>query len=189
MLLAAGAARRFGANKLLARLPAGETVGLLAASKLATVVDRMVVVVRATDELSSSVFEHAGYVVVRCAQAHLGMAHSLACGIAASRDSAAWMVALADMPLIAASTLTALTTCWRHADRIVVPMCAGHAGHPVIFPARMVTQLLALDGDRGARAVLDAHRDEVFAFLTDDAGVLRDIDTPADLAATINSTP
>ncbi len=189
MLLAAGAARRFGANKLLARLPTGETVGLLAASKLAAAVDRMVVVVRATDDLTASVFEAAGYVVVRCAQAHLGMAHSLACGVAASRDSAAWMVALADMPLIATSTLTALTTCWRHADRIVVPMCAGQAGHPVIFPARMVTQLLALEGDRGARPVLDAHRDEVFAFLTDDTGVLRDIDTPADLAAAVNNTP
>ena len=189
MLLAAGAARRFGANKLLARLPTGETVGLLAASRLAAAVDRMVVVVRATDDLTASVFEAAGYVVVRCAQAHLGMAHSLACGVTASRDSAAWMVALADMPLIATSTLTALTTCWRHADRIVVPMCAGQAGHPVIFPARMVTQLLALEGDRGARPVLDTHRDEIFAFLTDDTGVLRDIDTPADLVAAVNNTP
>ena len=189
MLLAAGAARRFGANKLLATLPDGEAVGLLAAAKLATVVERMLVIVRAEDHRTAQAFQNAGYVTVRCAEANLGMAHSLACGVAASRASAGWMVALADMPFIAVSTLSALTHCWRHADRIVVPMCAGHAGHPVIFPARLGAQLLALHGDRGARPVIDAHGDEVFAFITGDTGVLRDIDTPEDLAAAVHCDP
>ena len=189
MLLAAGAARRFGANKLLATLPDGQTVGLLAAARLATVVERMVVVVRASDDNTARAFQDGGYRVVRCAQAELGMAHSLACGVAASRDSAGWMVALADMPLISGATLSALTACWRREDRIVVPICAGQAGHPVIFPARFGAELLTLEGDRGARLVLDAHRDELFAFATDDSGVLRDIDTPADLVAANQADP
>ena len=182
MLLAGGAARRFGANKLLATLPTGQAVGLLAAAKLATVVERLLVVVRAEDDITARAFENAGYAVVRCVEAKLGMAHSLACGVAASRDSAGWMVALADMPLIASATLSALAACWRNEDRIVVPMCAGQAGHPVIFPARYCNELVVLQGDRGARPVLDVHGDDIFAFVTHDAGVLRDIDTPQDLA-------
>ncbi len=181
MLLAGGAARRFGANKILARLTSGEQVGLCAAARLATAVEAMLVVVRADDELTAAAFGSAGYRVVPCADAASGMAHSLACGVAASRDSAAWMVALADMPWILPTTLTLLAACWRREDNIIVPRCATQAGHPVIFPARFRDELVALTGDRGARPVLDAHVSEIYEVITDDRGVLRDIDTPADL--------
>lgn len=182
VLLAGGAARRFGANKILALLPNGEPLGLRAAARLATAVDEMVVVVRADDRPTGAAFEGAGYRVVPCADAALGMAHSLACGVAASRDSAAWMVALADMPVIEPTTLMLLAACWRREDSIIVPRCAGATGHPVIFPARFRAELLALTGDRGARPVLDAHIPEIYEYITDDRGVLRDIDTPADLS-------
>lgn len=181
MLLAGGAARRFGANKILATLPDGKTAGLCAAANLATAVDALLVVVRADDIATASAFEAAGYRVVPCADAALGMAHSLACGVAASRDSAAWMVALADMPRIEPTTLTLLAACWRREDSIIVPRCGESAGHPVIFPARFGEELMVLEGDRGARRVLDAHVNEIYEFITDDRGVLYDVDTPADL--------
>lgn len=181
LLLAGGAARRFGANKILAKLPNGEQVGLRAAARLVAAVDAMVVVVRGDDMASAAAFEGAGYRVLPCADAALGMAHSLACGVAASQGSAAWMVALADMPLVAPATLALLAACWRREDRIIVPRCGTQAGHPVIFPARFAEELLALTGDRGARPVLDAHVSEIYEFITEDRGVVRDIDTPADL--------
>ena len=181
LLLAGGAARRFGANKILAKLPNGEQVGLSAAARLVAAVDAMVVVVRADDTVTAAAFAGVGYRVVPCADACLGMAHSLACGVAASPGSAAWMVALADMPLIAPATLTLLAACWRREDNIIVPRCGSQAGHPVIFPRRFGAELLALQGDRGARPVLNAHVSEIYEFITDDCGVLQDIDTPADL--------
>ena len=181
MLLAGGVARRFGANKILAKLPNGEQLGLRAAARLVAAVDAMVVVVRADDVATAAAFDSAGYRVVPWADAALGMAHSLACGVAASLDSAAWMVALADMPLITPATLTLLAACWRREDSIIVPRCGTQAGHPVIFPARFREHLLALTGDRGARPVLDAHVAEIYEFITEDRGVVRDVDTPADL--------
>ena len=181
LLLAGGVARRFGANKILAHLPNGEQVGLRAAARLASAVEQIVVVVRAEDHVTAEAFMSAGYRVVPCADAALGMAHSLACGVAASRDSAAWMVALADMPLINPTTLLLLAACWRREDSIIVPRCGEQAGHPVIFPRRFGDELLALTGDRGARPVLDRHIAEVYEFITEDHGVVRDIDTPADL--------
>ena len=183
MLLAAGAARRFGANKILAKLTDELSVGLSSATHLSSAVDTLLVVVRADDARSAAHFEAAGYRVVLCTAAALGMAHSLACGIAASPTSAAWMVALADMPLIAPDTLQALAESWRRQDRIVLPIHDGRPGHPVIFPARYAAELQRLSGDRGARAVLEAHAGEVLEFVTADAGVLRDIDTLADLHA------
>ncbi|MCC6709990.1 MAG: nucleotidyltransferase family protein [Gammaproteobacteria bacterium] len=181
VLLAGGAARRFGGNKLLATLANGDVVGLSAAAHLASAVERMVVVVRAGDEANRAAFSAAGYEVVPCLDADKGMGHSLACGVAATRDSAAWMVALADMPSIDPATLRLLAACWRREDSIILPRCGASAGHPVIFPARFGEELMTLHGDRGARRVLDAHEHEIYEFITDDRGVLYDVDTPADL--------
>ena len=108
LLLAAGAARRFGANKLLARLPDGQSVGLVAAARLAAVVERLLVVVRGGDAVTAASFERAGYRVIEAADAACGMAHSLASGVTASADAAAWMIALADMSCVAPATLGSL---------------------------------------------------------------------------------
>lgn len=181
ILLAAGSARRFGANKLLACLSDGEPVALRAGRRLAGAVGRLLVVVRDADDDTATVLRAAGYELVACPAASGGMGHSLACGVAASTGSAGWLVALADMPAIEEATLHAVVAAWREHDRIVVPRHAGRTGHPVLFPARHAAALRALGGDRGARAVLQAAADDVLFLDTADAGVLRDVDTPADL--------
>lgn len=181
LLLAAGQGSRFGSHKMLAPVAVGDTVGLAAARHLQAAVDRMYVVVRTDDEPGAILFATAGYTVLRSPDAVLGMAHSLVCGVQATADSAAWVVALGDMPFVAVATIAALIECWRQCDAIVVPLHAGVAGHPVVFPQRFGPALLALRGDRGARALLAAHRDEVVELATADSGVLRDVDTPADL--------
>ena len=67
------------------------------------------------------------------------------------------------------------------ADRlacIVVPELDGSAGHPVGFSREFFAELIALQGDRGARSVIDAHPDAVQRVAVDDPGVLTDIDQP-----------
>ena len=67
----------------------------------------------------------------------------------------------------------------RAAQRMPAAACyAGHAGIPAVFPARLRARLLALRGDRGARAVLalGAYARVPMAAAADD------LDTPADLA-------
>ncbi|HEV2040071.1 MAG TPA: nucleotidyltransferase family protein, partial [Casimicrobiaceae bacterium] len=58
----------------------------------------------------------------------------------------------------------------------------GVRGHPVGFSRRYYGELAALSGDEGAKAIVRAHERELQLIETDDAGVSRDIDTPADLA-------
>ena len=88
------------------------------------------------------------------------------------------VVALADMPWIRPGTLTQLLV---HAapDRIVVPVYNGQRGHPVVFGADFLRELADLSGDMGARAILARHG--ALEIECDDAGVVRDVDTPADL--------
>jgi len=56
----------------------------------------------------------------------------------------------------------------------------GSGGHPIGFGADFFAGLTALDGDEGARRLIDPAK--LIRIETDDAGILRDVDTPADLA-------
>ena len=61
---------------------------------------------------------------------------------------------------------------------IVVPRHQGKRGHPVIFSRKLFQELLDAPMDLGAKAVVNAHRDETLEIDTDDKGITLDIDTP-----------
>lgn len=197
LLLAAGRGRRFQAatgetsapaDKLLAPVD-GIPVARRALGALAAGCDAVVAVVRpdASPALRAAL---AGARVVDAADADLGMGHSLAAGArAAAADGAdAVLVMPADMPWLAPATAAAIAALAREGDaaarasRIVVPALPdGRRGHPVAFGAAHLPALGRLAGDRGARSVLAAHPARIAA--VDDAGILRDVDTPGDLNA------
>jgi molybdenum cofactor cytidylyltransferase len=61
---------------------------------------------------------------------------------------------------------------------IVVPRYNGKRGHPVIFSRKLFSELLAAPVDQGAKAVVNAHRDDTLEIDTEAEGVTVDIDTP-----------
>ena len=61
---------------------------------------------------------------------------------------------------------------------IVVPCHQGKRGHPVIFSRMLFGELLKAPMDQGAKAVVNAHRDDTLEIDTKDAGITLDIDTP-----------
>ena len=126
-------------------------------------------------------FEAEGVVVRTCPDAHLGMARSFLCGIDASRDADGWIIGLGDMPFVRALTIRAVAAQVAHSGRIAVPSYEGKRGHPVGFGHLYRDELLKLDGDEGARSVIARHAPDVEIVDCDDPGILRDIDTAADL--------
>ena len=63
---------------------------------------------------------------------------------------------------------------------IVAPTYAGQRGNPVLFARAVFPELLAVQGDQGARAVLAADRSRIRLVAFDDPRPLADIDTPED---------
>ncbi len=181
LLLAGGSASRFGSNKLIARLPSDECVGLQAARRIADAVDTLIVVTRAGDDTTRDRFSQGGFDVVECADADRGMGHSLRCGVRRSMQARAWIVALGDMPHVETATVKRVIRRFNETDAIIVPRYRQRAGHPVLFPARFRSDLLELSGDEGARTILRCHAAAVLWIETDDPGVLLDIDEPSDL--------
>ncbi|MBL8519217.1 MAG: nucleotidyltransferase family protein [Betaproteobacteria bacterium] len=180
ILLAAGSARRFGSQKLLARLPEGVCVIEATARKLLATTPRVVAVVGA-DQGVGRLLDAIGCEVVVNPRATEGMGTSIACGVAQAPDAASWLIALGDMPFAQVATLGALLREGIESEHIVVPEHAGRRGHPVRFPGCVGDELRALGGDQGARRVLERHVDRTLVLRVDDPGVLADIDTPADL--------
>lgn len=187
ILLAAGFSTRFGANKLLALLPAGApeagtAVAVSAAQRLAQALPDPIAVVRPRAQRVSRLLREVGCRTVVCKNAAEGMGTSLAAGIRAARDADGWVIALADMPYVQAATIDRIALALREGAVIAAPSCGGERGHPVGFARRFLDELLALKGDEGARRILRAHPGSITVYETADRGVLHDIDVPADLA-------
>jgi len=189
---AARRALRDAAHKLLARLPDGRLVAQASASTLLAALPDTIAVVGDRPPELPALLSRLRCCILNAPAAPRGMGVSLA---AAARHLLArpapagqlpgCVVALADMPWLRPDTLRMLLQ-QAASDRIVVPVCQGRRGHPVVFGGTYLPELAELDGDTGARALLQRHG--ALEIECDDAGVLQDIDTPQDLL-TGNPTP
>ena len=177
VLLAAGNARRFGSDKLMADL-GGAPLGICAGRTLAGVDAAAHFAVCQPEADISPHYADLGYRIVDNPRAAVGLSASLhlAVDAAAKTQAQALLIALADMPFIAASHIHALIAA---CDGDIMASSDGNqAMPPAIFPRATWPLLLATQGDAGARQILArAHS------LAAPAGSLRDIDTPDDLAA------
>jgi molybdenum cofactor cytidylyltransferase len=185
ILLAAGRGSRFDAtgahNKLLARLPGGEPVAVASARTLLAVLPRVIAVVSPQGDEVAGLLSALGCEVTVCADAGQGMAASLVHGVRQSLPSAdAWLVALADMPFVQASTIKSLSDALAGGAGIAAPVSGGRRGNPVGFGHLYLPALLALEGDQGARSILMAH--PVTQIEVTDPGIFDDIDRPTDLS-------
>lgn len=183
ILLAAGASKRFGSNKLLHPLAGDTPIAIASLANLRAAIPRVLAVVRPGAPVLENRLSEAGATVILCVNADAGMGASLATAVGASGDVAGWVVALADMPYIRPETIGKIAAALAGGADIAAPAYRGARGHPVGIAARFRAELEALQGDEGARSVLEKNAKSIKLIEVDDPGICRDIDTPADLRA------
>jgi len=185
LLLAGGAATRFGGAKLLAAADDHATpIGVRAAKSLLAGAGNALAVVRPGDAALAQALREAGCEILEAPDSLRGLGASLSAGVKASRDAEGWLVALADMPRIHAATHRAVAAAVARGAKLAAAADAtGRRGHPVGFGADLYADLAALDGDEGARAVVERHRAWLEVVRVDDPGIHFDIDTRGDLSA------
>jgi molybdenum cofactor cytidylyltransferase len=156
------------------------------ARKLLSLLDTVIAVVPPDDGGVGALLSGLGCDVVVCPDADTGMAASLVHALRHSlrhslqnAQPAAWLVALGDMPHVAPATLAALADALAAGADIAAPVMDGRRGNPVGFGRVHLAALLALEGDQGARRLLQTC--PVTEVPVEDPGIFRDIDTPADL--------
>ncbi|HUN91068.1 MAG TPA: nucleotidyltransferase family protein [Burkholderiaceae bacterium] len=189
ILLAGGVGRRFDPSGARLKLLEPAALGPHAGAPLAAAACRnlkaaladVIAVVRPADTALQrslrDLLQAEGCHVVECAGSVRGMGASLACGVRSSRDAAGWIVALADMPAIRPGTIATVADALRAGHRTAAPYVGPQRGHPVGFGAELRDALAALDGDIGARELLQ--RIPPFHVEVDDPGCLLDVDEPS----------
>lgn len=96
----------------------------------------------------------------------------------AYRDFDGVMFFLGDEPLLEEETVCQLIDVWEEdKEKIVVPVFEGKRGNPGIFPKWTFKELMKLQGDEGARALIENNPDRVVFVEVEDRGVITDLDT------------
>lgn len=183
LLLAAGSATRFGSDKLRHELPHGVPIAVQSARHLRSEVARVVAVAR-TSEMAS-LLDAAGCETVVFEKADQGMGASLACAARAAGRADGYLVALADMPFIRRTSIAAVRAAIEKGAPLAAPYFRARRGHPVGIAGGFFEDLLDLRGDEGAKALLEENAQRLVKIPVGDPGVIRDIDTPGDLAPPI----
>ncbi len=181
VLLAAGRSKRFGADKLCAKLD-GKAVIRWSAGSLASLEAVYVVIAPGADAVTQALSRLDVRFVVNLARDE-GMASSIRAGVAALPEAAeAVVIALADQPRASAAVTRALCERWQAGGvAAAAPVYSDGRGNPVLFGRECFDALLALRGDVGARAVLDALGSRV-GLVDVGEGMPVDVDTPEALA-------
>jgi molybdenum cofactor cytidylyltransferase len=183
LLLAAGSASRFGSDKLRHKLPHGVPIAVQSARHLRSQVARVVIALRSAE--MESLFRGEGCDSVVCEDAAQGMGASLACAARAAGRADGYLVALADMPFIRPTSIAAVREALEEGAPLAAPYFRSRRGHPVGIAGKFFESLLDLRGDEGAKRLLRENEKRLVKIPVGDPGVIRDIDTPSDLAPPI----
>ncbi|MFF3022344.1 NTP transferase domain-containing protein [Gottfriedia sp. NPDC057948] len=171
ILLAAGSSKRMGQNKI--SLPLGNcTIGSFGLRKfINSNIDHVFVVTREDDSLnwiSKDLFQKPykdSWTHVPCTNANKGQSYSLKCGLtqALKTKPLGVMILLADQPFLSIQTINELhqTYLKRISDNLSIPYLAasfqGVPRPPIILSPNMIPDLYMLNGDEGARAIIQNH--------------------------------
>ena len=179
IILAAGYSRRMGQPKQLLTLGKSTILQQTVKKYLDSHAGEIIVVVGYQEQRVRQLLEGHSLKIVFNADYPSGMASSIATGIREmDKKSQGIMIALGDLPLVSTQTINELISAFLSGNKgIVLPTYQGMSGHPVIFSIAYRQELLKLRGDKGARKVIDDHREDVLEVPVDDEGILADIDT------------
>jgi len=183
LLLAAGGARRFKSQKLVASYR-GTPLVLHAARALRSTTDAVIAVVGHEASAVRGALAGMDVKIVENSEWELGLASSIRRGVEAMPPEVeALVVAVGDQPGLDAAVIRAVVARWRETSLpIVSASYRGARGHPVLFARSVFAELLDLQGDAGARLLIERSPERV-SYVEADAEMPPDVDTIEQLDA------
>jgi len=176
IVLAAGLGRRFGGGKLTADLPGGRLIDRSLACAFAAPV-RSVTVVIGADQAVAEIATAAGAKTAYAEDYAAGLSASLRAGIESlPGDTDGVFIFLGDMPRVPVTVLRSMAAALDEGAFAVAPVFHGQRGHPVLFASSLFSDLMTLEGDKGAGGLLDALGAGLSTIPAPDDGVLFDVD-------------
>ena len=187
IVLAAGRSSRMGGpNKLLAEIGGRPLIRIVAEQVLGSQARPVIVVTGLQREKIEAALASLAVEFVHNPDFADGLGTSLKAGIAAlpaATDGV--IVCLGDMPQVDAALIDRLIGALDpdKGSLVVVPTIDGKRGNPVVWSRRFFPDLMAVEGDVGARHLIGRYAEAVTEVAVTGGAALTDIDTPEALAA------
>jgi molybdenum cofactor cytidylyltransferase len=182
VILAAGRSTRMGGpNKLLAEIGGRPLVRIAVEQALASHARPVIVVTGHQRDKVEAALQGLDVQRVHNPNFAEGLSTSVKAGLAAVPDDVdGAIVCLGDMPQVSAPLIDQLIAAFdpERGALVVVPTIDGKRGNPVVWARRFFHELMALDGDIGARHLIGRYPEAVSEVPLTDTAALVDVDTP-----------
>jgi molybdenum cofactor cytidylyltransferase len=146
----------------------------LAETFLSSGVDDLIIVVGDHAEQARTELSRTNVTIVVNNDFGEGLSKSLRHGLKMLQsETTAIMLSLGNRPYVSREVISALIKAYREGgSKVVVPSYSQMRGHPVIFDAQLLPELLKVRGNAGGRDVIKHHVKELIQVDVADAGVL-----------------
>ena len=186
VVLAAGLSSRMGRNKLLEDIGGKPLVRRVVEAAQASAADPVVVVTGSDTEAVSKALDGLLIGIVENDAYAMGLSESLKRGLKTlPQNCDGALVLLGDMPDVSVALIDRLIAAFDPAEgrAICVATHGGRRGNPVLWARRFFPEMLALEGDVGAKSLMGLYDDLVREVEAPDDAPLVDLDTAEALAA------
>lgn len=185
ILLAAGASRRMGSqNKLLTDLNGKTMIEVVATELVNSKLSNIIVVTGHESEKVKTALAGLDLNFIHNPQYKRGLSTSLKAALdIIPRNTDGIIVCLGDMPRIRSTHIDKLIDAFNpiEGNSICVPIHGRKRGNPILWSNEYLKQIQSINGDMGAKNILDQHIDQITEVPMDENAVLFDIDTPEHL--------
>ena len=183
VILAAGASRRLGVNKLTVKIDGQSVIRRSVTAFLTGGIEKVIVVTGAGDgRLTAELRGLAPVEIIPNPHSIEGMSSSVRAALPFIKEADGVFFHLGDKPFLRREQVDIMLDRFvRESIHLLVPMFHGEKGHPVLMNVtRYFPEMELLHGDKGLREIIEKHPEDV-VFLDGDEGNTFDIDTAQDI--------
>ena len=182
ILLAAGQSKRMnGENKFTKKIQGIPLIKHSIKNILFSSIDELIVVLGYQKEIIEKLInKHKKIKFVFNKDFESGMASSIKTGLNnLSKKTEAFFICLGDMPLINQDVYNQLIRS-RNNKEIIVPTYKGQQGNPILFSKSMKSIIISIEGDIGAKKILEQNKDKILKVKIDNINITKDFNTKDD---------
>ena len=179
ILLAAGQSKRMiDENKLSKKFQNTPLINHSIKNILSSHIDELIIVVGYQKEIIENLIEKNNKIkIIFNKNFKTGMASSIKVGLSLlSKKTEAFFICLGDMPMINKKIYNQLIS-YKNKKDIIVPTYNGIQGNPVLFPKFMKPSIMSINGDVGAKKILEQNKEKILKVKIDDINITRGFNT------------
>ena len=182
ILLAAGQSKRMdGENKLTKEIQGVPLIKHSVKNILAASIDELIIVLGYQKEIIEKLIDKNNKIkFVFNKDFENGMASSIKTGLNnLSEKTEAFFICLGDMPMVNSDIYNQLIQS-KNNKEIIVPTYKGQQGHPVLFSKSTKEKIMTIQGDVGAKEILELNVDKILNVEVDNQSIREDFNTKDD---------